>query len=47
MRAADVKPKTHLGFKVNYNTKSPKVKVGGYVRILNYKKYISKGYRLN
>ena len=42
IRAAGVKPKTYLCFKVSYNTKNPKFKVSGYVGILNYKKFILK-----
>lgn len=43
MKSADVKPETYINSGADYNTKTSKIKVGNYVRILYGKNAFSKG----
>ena len=44
MKPIDVKDNTYIDFGKEVNDNDPKLKVGGHVRILKYKKFFAKGY---
>ena len=47
MKPGDVKRKTYIRSSKEINDKDPKFKIGGIVRISEYKKLFTKGYFLN
>ena len=47
MKPVDVKENTYISFEKEVNNKDPKFKVGGHVRISNYKNIFVKGYTPN
>ena len=47
MKPGDVKQKTYISSSKEINDKDPKFKIGGIVRISEYKKLFAKGYVLN